>query len=85
MAKLSNKEITDDNISSKAIHTLLIEYCYCIYANEAKGFVHRATCVTSLHRNLRVLGLGSVCGCRSFLPLERDWAEANEQGCNQPK
>jgi hypothetical protein len=50
MAKLSNKEITDDNISSEAIRTLLSEYCYCITANEAKGFVHRATCVTSLHR-----------------------------------
>ena len=48
MAKLSNKEITDDNISSEAIGHSLSEYCY--YAIEARGFVHERTCVTSLHR-----------------------------------
>jgi hypothetical protein len=30
MAKLRNKEITDDNISSETIGTLLSECCHCI-------------------------------------------------------
>jgi hypothetical protein len=30
MAKLSNREITDHNISSEDIGTLVSEYCYCL-------------------------------------------------------
>ena len=42
MAKLSNKEITDTNISSEAIRRLLGECCERDYTNEAKFFVHGA-------------------------------------------
>jgi hypothetical protein len=50
MAKLSNKEITDDNISSEAIRTVLSELLLRDYTNEAKIFVHGATGASGLRR-----------------------------------
>jgi hypothetical protein len=49
MAKLSNKEITDDNISSEDIGTLLSEYCYCVTVMKRRVSFTEQPGVTSLH------------------------------------